>query len=39
MDAPTDVALIRRAVVEHAMPSRLLEVFSEFHRRGIDYCY
>ena len=39
MDAPTDVALIRRAVVEQAMPSRLLEVFSQFHRCGIDYCY
>src|SRR4029077_18283840 len=36
---PYDLGMIRRSCAEDAMPARLLEDLSEFHRQQISYCY
>jgi len=39
MDVPYDIGMIRRSCVEDAMPPGLVEVFNEFHRQHVSYCY
>lgn len=39
MDAAYDIDRIRRSCAEDAMPLGLMEVFDEFHRQHISYCY
>jgi thymidylate kinase len=39
MDAPYDMDMIRRSCAEDTMPLGLVEVFGEFHRQHISYCY
>jgi hypothetical protein len=39
MDARVDIGMIPRSCAEEAMPPVLLEVFNEFHRQQISYCY
>jgi thymidylate kinase len=39
MDALYDIDVIRRSCAKDAIPSGLVEVFDEFHRQHISYCY
>ncbi len=39
MDALYDMDMIRRSSAEDAMPLGLVEVFNEFHRQRVSYCY
>jgi len=39
MDAPYDIDMIRRSCTEDAVPPGLVEVFNEFHRQHVSYCY
>jgi thymidylate kinase len=39
MDALYDTGVIRRSCAEDAMPPGLVEVFNEFHRQRVSYCY
>jgi thymidylate kinase len=39
MDALYDMDMIRRSCAEDAVPPGLAEVFDEFHRQHVSYCY
>src|ERR1700755_1157729 len=39
MDALYDMDMIRRSCAEEAVPTGLAEVFDEFHRQHVSYCY
>jgi thymidylate kinase len=39
MDAPYDMDMIRRSSADDAMPLGLVEIFNEFHRQHVSYCY
>jgi thymidylate kinase len=39
MDAPYDIDMIRRSCAEDTIPPGLVEVFNEFHRQHVSYCY
>ncbi len=39
MDAPYEMDMICRSFAEEAMPPGLVEIFNEFHRQHVSYCY